>query len=81
MMQFIIEESEHARTMRRIVSCTHTLYWVLEELEDPDEVELRGDLLIAAERLLEAVIYVTDSARNIAWQYTPEPEHEEDLED
>lgn len=80
-MQFIVEESEHARVMRRLVSCTHTLYSVLEELEDPEDVDLRGDLVIAAERLLEAVIYVTDSARNIAWQYTPEPEHEEDLEE
>jgi hypothetical protein len=80
-MQFIVEESEHARTMRRLVSCTHTLYSILEELEDPHDVELRADLVIAAERLLEAVIYVTDSARDIAWQYSEEPEHEEDLED
>lgn len=67
--------------MRRIVSCTHTLYSILEELDDPDEVELRADLVIAAERLLEAVVYVTDSARGIAWQYSLEPEHEEDLEE
>jgi hypothetical protein len=67
--------------MRRLVSCTHTLYSVLEELDDPEDVDLRGDLVIAAERLLEAVVYVTDSARDIAWQYTPEPEHEEDLEE
>jgi hypothetical protein len=80
-MQFIIAESDHARVMRRLVSCTHTLYSVLEELDDPEDVDLRGDLVIAAERLLEAVVYVTDSARDIAWQYTPEPEHEEDLEE
>lgn len=80
-MQFIVEESEHARTMRRLITCTHTLYSVLEELEDPDEIDLRGDLVIAAERLLEAVIYVTDAARGIAWQHSPEPDHEEDLED
>lgn len=80
-MQFIIEETEHERTMRRLVSCTHTLFSVLEELEDPLEVELRGDLVIAAERLLEVVCYVTDAARGIAWQYSPEPEHEEDIDD
>jgi hypothetical protein len=80
-MQFIVTESDHARVMRRLISCTHTLYSVLEELDDPEDVYLRGDLVIAAERLLEAVVYVTDSARNIAWQYTPEPEHEEDLEE
>lgn len=80
-MQFIIEETEHERTMRRLVSCTHTLYSILEELDDPIEVDLRGDLLIAAERLLEAVIYVTDAARGIAWQYSPEPEHEEDIDE
>jgi hypothetical protein len=80
-MGFIVEESEHLRTMRRLVSCAHTLYSVFEELEDPEEVALRADLVIAAERLLEAAIYVTDAARGIAWQYSPEPECEEDIEE
>lgn len=80
-MHFIVEETDHERSMRRLTSCIYTLYSILDELQDPVEVHLRGDLVIAAERLLEATIYVTDSARGIAWQYSSEPEHEEDLED
>lgn len=71
-MQFI-QESEHERSLRRILSCTHTLYSVVEELTDPEEIELRGDLLIAVENLIDVADIVTDMARDIAWQYSPTP--------
>lgn len=71
-MRFL-QETEHERTMRRLKSCTHTLYSLVEELEDPTDVESRADLVIAAENLAEIASYVIDTCRNIAWQYSPTP--------
>ena len=73
-----LQETELERTIRRIVSCTHTLYGVAEELRDPDDVEGRADLVIAAENLLDAVVHVTERCRAIAWQNSPLPESDED---
>jgi hypothetical protein len=73
-MQFI-QETDHERSIRRILSCTHTLYSVLDELDDLDDVTERGDLLIAIENLMDAASIVTDVGRAIAWQ-SPEPESE-----
>lgn len=72
-----LQETEHERTMRRIVSCTHTLYSVIEDLSDPIDIEARADLLIAAENLIEAALQVTDDCRGIAWQYSPVPHSDE----
>lgn len=75
-MQFI-QETEHERALRRINACTYTLYSIAEELDDPGEVELRGDLLIAVENLIEAAFAVTDLGRAIAWQHEPIPTSED----
>ena len=72
MIQFI-EESQHERAIRRLLACTHTLHSIADELEDPENIEHRGDLLIAVENLIDVAIYVTEEARGIAWQHTPEP--------
>jgi hypothetical protein len=79
-MQFI-PESEHERNIRRIKSCTHTLYAIAEELTDPGEIEERADLLIAIENLNEIASYVIDSGRGIAWQYSKTPSELEDESD
>ena len=78
-MQFI-QETDHERSIRRILSCTHTLYSVLEELDDLDDVTERGDLLIAVENLMDVTGLVTDVGRAIAWQ-SPEPECTESEDD
>jgi len=79
-MQFL-QETEHERTLRRLKSCTHTLYAISEELQDPLEVDQRADLLIAVENLIEVASYVTDQCRGIAWQYTPVPGADDEDED
>lgn len=73
-----VQETELERTLRRITSCTHTLYSVADELNDPDNVEGRADLLIAAENLIDIAIHVTEQCRNIAWQNSPLPDEEDD---
>lgn len=67
------DETDHERTMRRLLSCTHTLYSIADELTDPVDIDERGDLLIAVENLIDIATYVTESARGIAWQYSKTP--------
>ena len=76
-MQFV-QETEHERALRRIQACTHTLYSVAEELEDPIDINHRADLLIAVENLFDIASFVTDAGRGIAWQHSPVPESEDD---
>lgn len=73
-----LQETEIERTLRRITSCTHTLYSVADELEDPEDVDSRADLLIAVENLIDVALHVTEAARGIAWQYSPLPDSDED---
>jgi hypothetical protein len=73
-----VQETALERTLRRITSCTHTLYSVSDELSDPDEVDGRADLLIAVENLIDIAIHVTEQCRNIAWQNSPLPDEEDD---
>lgn len=75
------QETEIERTIRRITSCTHTLYSVAEELNDPVSVESRADLLIAAENLIDVAIHVTEACRGIAWQNSPLPDDDEEDDD
>lgn len=72
MIQFV-DETQQERTMRRLTACIHTLYSIAEELDDPHNISDRGDLLIAAENLLEAATFITEDIRGIAWQYSRTP--------
>jgi hypothetical protein len=72
-----LQETEQERALRRIISCTHTLYSVSDELEDPEEIDDRADLLIAVENLIDVALHVTDSVRRIAWQDSNENEETE----
>lgn len=66
--------------MRKLNSCVHTLYSVaniMEEMTDPEDADERADLVLISEELIEISSFVTDRAREIAWQYTPVPERED----
>lgn len=76
----IFDYTPFDHVLRRLNSTVHTLYIIaevfdtLEDVEDPDQ---RADLLIAAEDLVDIANYVTERARDFAWQHTPVPEHED----
>jgi hypothetical protein len=76
-----LQETDQERAMRRIVSCTHTLYSIADELLDPEDVDQRADLLIAVENLIDIASHVTEAVREIAWQYSPVPGSKDDDED
>lgn len=66
-----IQETAHERALRRLQSCTYTLYSVADEIRETESIEERGDLLIAVENLIDVATFVTDAYRGIAWQHTP----------
>lgn len=59
--------------MRRLFACTQTLLSIADELVDPIDIDERGDLLIAVENLIDISVHVTESVRDIVWQYSLTP--------
>jgi len=72
-----IEETQHQRTLRRIASCVHTISSIVEELDDPESVSERGDILIAVEELADVSEYLVSVGRYVAWQDKEENESED----
>ena len=66
-MRYSVED-EHARALRRVRASTCTLYNVVEDLDDPEEIQRRADLLLAVEDLADVTQYLLERAREIAWQ-------------
>lgn len=74
MRVFRHSESSEERILRRLRSAYANLVAVADDIDDPDDVDARADLVIAAEDLLDVTMHITELARNIAWQYSPVPE-------
>lgn len=53
--------------VRRLDACTFTVNTVLNELIEPDDVQRRADMLLAAEELLSAVVTLTIQLREMTW--------------
>ena len=76
----IFDATEYDHLLRRMNSIVHTLWVVAEsfdELPDEEDPDRRADLLVLAENLIDVATYVTEQSRDLAWQYTPVPEHED----
>jgi len=57
----------HVRTMNRLNACLFTTRCTLSELADPKDTELRADLLIASDALLNDVMRLNDKIREMVW--------------
>ena len=68
-----IEAELVAIAVRRLEACTFTARTVHNELISPDNIQLKADMLLAAEELLKEVIDLTLHLRDITW---PEPSPE-----
>jgi hypothetical protein len=71
------EEDSHARALRRVKACAQTLYLVADDLDDPEEISRRADLLLAIEDLADVTNYLLEATRVIAWRDVL-PEHSEE---
>ena len=67
-------ETPEQRLVRRLRAAYANLVAVADEVTDPEDVDARADLVIAAEDLLDVALHITEVARDIAWQYSPVPE-------
>jgi len=56
-------------------ACTYTIRTLLTELEDPGSIELRADLAIQAQDLLNEVVLLSDRISNITWQELDKKAH------
>jgi len=56
-------------------ACTYTIRTLLAELEDPGSIELRADLAIQAQDLLNEVVLLSDRISNITWQELDQKAH------
>lgn len=45
-------------------------------IEEPESADERADLVLLAENIMDVVVYITERARDVAWQYTPTPERD-----
>lgn len=45
----------------------------LEEIDEIDDADVRADLLIAVENMIDVAFYITERGREIAWQFAPIP--------
>ena len=61
--------------MNRMQACTYTIRTLLTELEDPGSIELRADLAIQAQDLLNEVVLLSDRISNITWQELDKKAH------
>lgn len=56
------------RTMNRLQACTFTVRQTIKELEDPNSPDLRADLLIQVEELLNEVALLNNMISKMTWQ-------------
>ena len=64
--------------MNRMQACTYTIRTLLAELEDPGSIELRADLAIQAQELLNEVVLLSDRISSITWQELDQKAHPSD---
>lgn len=74
------EEDSHARALRRVKACVSTLCIVADDLDDPEEISRRADLLLAIEDLADVTNYLLEATRAIAWRDVLHEHSEENYE-
>jgi len=53
--------------------------YFLEDIEDIEDADLRADLLVAVENLIDVSYFITERGRDIAWRNSELPVSEEDI--
>lgn len=63
------------RAMNRLQACTFTVRQTIKELEDPSAPDLRADLLIQVEELLNEVALLNNVISKMVWQELDQKAH------
>ena len=55
------------RALNRLQACTFTIRQTIKDIEDPQDLDLRADLVIQAQELLNEVVLLSDIISKFAW--------------
>jgi len=70
--------SPQEKTLIRVRACSYTARAALEELEDPQEQQLRVDLLLEAEDMLLEATRLVHKLRDFVWDELDKQNEEEE---
>lgn len=60
-------QPSHLRSLNRMAACLFTAKVLIAELEDPRDPQLRADLLVASEDLLQEITRLNQILNHITW--------------
>jgi hypothetical protein len=61
--------------MNRLSACIFTIRQTITDIEDPKELNLRADLMIQAQELLNEVVHLNDMISKMTWQELDQKAH------
>ena len=61
--------------MNRLQACIFTVRQTIKDIEDPKELDLRADLMINAQELLNEVVYLNEMISKMTWQELDQKAH------
>jgi len=72
---FTSSSPAHVKVMNRLSACIFTVRQTIADLEDPKELDLRADLMINAQELLNEVVHLNEMISRITWQELDQKAH------
>jgi hypothetical protein len=72
---FIGNSPSHIRAMNRLQACTFTVRQTIKDIEDPQDLDSRADLLIQVEELLNEVALLNNMISKMTWQELDQKAH------
>jgi hypothetical protein len=75
MTMYFGADPAHAKALNRLAACTFTAAQTYEDLQDPINPDLRADLLIACQDLLNEANRLYDAASQLAWADLDKVQH------
>lgn len=69
------------RALNRLSACTFTIRQTITDIEDPKDLDLRADLVIQAQELLNEVVLLSDMISKFAWSDLDQKAHPSNKED
>ena len=69
------------RALNRLQACTFTIRQTIKDIEDPKDTDLRADLVIEAQELLNEVVLLSEIISKFAWSDLDKKAHPSAKED
>lgn len=69
------------RALNRLQACTFTIRQTIKDIEDPQDLDLRADLVIEVQELLDEVVLLSEMISKFAWSDLDQKAHPSYKED